>query len=150
MNNQGEITEDWADGTYAFRLSVKGILELEEKCGAPFGQIFSRLTSGLYAANDVIETIRIGLIGGGLDAATAKKLVDRYALPIASNYTIARTIILAAMFGFEAAPLGNPAAATGSEQPNASTPQSSQRTPARSASDPMNLDDIPFGNWPLQ
>lgn len=150
MNNQGEFTEAWADGTYTFRLTVKGILELEEKCSAPFGKIFTRLNSGQYAVNDIIETIRIGLIGGGMPAADAKKLVDRYAIPVSENYNIARLIVLASMFGFEAAPLGNQTAAAGNEQANASTPLHSPKTPSRSASDLMNLDDIPFGNWPLQ
>ena len=150
MNNQAELTEEWADGTYSFRLTVKGILELEEKCGVPFGKIFTRLTSGQYAVNDVVETIRIGLIGGGMAATDAKKLVDRYALPVAQNFNIARMIILAAMFGFEAAPLGNQEAAEGMDQSNDSTPQSSQKPPSKSELEPLNLDDIPFGNWPLQ
>jgi hypothetical protein len=150
MNHQAEVTLDWADGTYTFRLSVKGIIELEEKCGAPFGQIFTRLTTGLFAVNDVVETIRIGLIGGGMKPTEAKKLIDRYAMPVGDNQHLARAIIMGAMFGFEVSPLGNQKAATETESPNASTPPPLQRTPSRSASSPMSLDDIPFGNWPLQ
>lgn len=124
MNHRGEITTAWGDGEYTFRLTVAGAIELEEKCDAPFAVIFGRLNQGAFKINDVRETIRLGLIGGGLPAVDAKKLVDRYCEPLSENLNAARLVLAGLMFGFEAHPLGNqPAApATESESPNVSTP----------------------------
>jgi hypothetical protein len=148
MNNQGEVTAKWADGTYAFRLTVAGILELEEKCDAPFAVIFDRLSTGKFKVRDVIETIRIGLIGGGAPAAKAMTLVDRYGIPIVENVPIARLIIGGVMFGFEASPLGEAEAAGGTEaeSPNVSTPQTSMPPPSPLDAVLQAFESYPFGN----
>ena len=60
MNLRGEITTDWADGTYTFRLTLAGAIELESKCDSPIALIHARLVSGSYKISDVRETIRPG------------------------------------------------------------------------------------------
>lgn len=148
MNNQGEITTKWADGTYTFRLTVAGILELEEKCDAPFAVIFDRLSAGKFKLRDVTETIRIGLIGGGMPAAKALPLVERYGLPLVENAPIARLIVGAVMFGFEASPLGEDQAATtvAGESPNVSLPQTSMPPPSPLDAVLQAFETYPFGN----
>ena len=105
MSHKGDVTTEWADGTYTFRLTVAGILELEDKCGAGIAVIAARLISGTYSASDILEVMRIGLIGGGTSAVDAKKLVDRYALPMVENWPIAKAVIGGAMYGFEVSPI---------------------------------------------
>lgn len=124
MNHAGELTTEWGDGTYTFRLTVAGILELEDKCDAPIAVITGRVNAGAWKAIDIIETLRIGLIGGGTKPADAKKVVDRYALPLVENWAVARLVLGAALYGFEASPLGKDQAAP-TESPSASTPPSS-------------------------
>lgn len=75
----GEITQDFGDGTYVFRLTLGGIRELQDKakCGAP--EILLRLMFKKWWIDDVREIIRLGLIGGGgVKPVDALKLIDRY------------------------------------------------------------------------
>ena len=105
MSHRGDVTTEWADGTYTFRLTLAGIIELEDKCGAGIAIIAARLMSGTYGSADVLEVLRIALVGGGTSATDAKKLVDRYALPIVENWPIAKAVVGGAMYGFEVSPL---------------------------------------------
>lgn len=146
MNHQAEIDTDFGDGAYKFRLTVKQIIELEEKCGAPFAVIHARLWGGAYSANDVIETIRLGLIGGGLDPTQARKLVERYGVPFKYSYPVARAVIGAVMWGFEKSPLGKDQATPEATQ-SASMPPNSSVQPMPSASKGMSLDEFHSGNW---
>lgn len=127
-NLKAEVTTDWADGTYTFRLTVSRAIELEQKCGAPFGTVLRRLESGRdFYVNDVRETVRLGLIGGGTKPDDAVRLVRLYVdeRPLAENMPLARLILLGIMFGFEAAPLtGNREAAA---IPKRSTPRKSTK-----------------------
>lgn len=145
MNNQGEVTDKWGDGTYTFRLTVTGIIELEQKCDAPFAVIFGRLTSGTFKLNDIRETIRLGLIGGGLASSKALTLVENYIMPLSESLPLARAIVAGVMFGFEASPLGEAEAAPGAST-SASTPQPSTE-PLSSLESVLNdWDKSVFGN----
>jgi hypothetical protein len=146
MNHQAEAVIDFGDGEYLFRLTVKQIIELEEKCGAAFAVIQARLWNGLWTANDVVETIRLGLIGGGADPVKAKQLTDRYALPFQYSYPVARAVAGAVMWGFEKSPLGKDQAAPTTNQ-SASMPPNLSEQPASSESKGMSLDEFRFGNW---
>jgi len=120
-NLQGDVALEWADGTYSFRLTVNGAIELEQKCEAAIAVIAARIQSGVYSVADVRETIRIGLIGGGLKPEKAARLVKIYVdeRPLAESHAVARVVIGGLMFGFEAAPFAQAAPA---ESPSASSP----------------------------
>lgn len=155
-NVQGQVALDFGDGTYTFRLTVNGAIELEQKCDAPFTVVLNRLAAGAYKINDVREVIRLGLIGGGLDPTKALKVVRQYVddRPIAESWPVARAVLMGLMFGFEAEPLGDTASgeaeAATPESPNASTPPPSTETPASSASRLKSLIESRSGNSPLQ
>lgn len=151
MNNQGEITVTWGDGDYCFRLTVLGLIELEEKCSAPFSTVWQRVNLGAYGVNDVRETIRLGLIGGGMGPADALKLVRRYVddrmniVGMAEHVQLVRLILAGVMFGFGTFPLGNEEAAP-EASPSASTPPASPEPPASLESVLANWDRSAFGN----
>ena len=105
MSHRGDVTTEWADGTYTFRLTLAGIIELEDKCGAGIAIIAARLGQSLFSSTDVMETLRIALIGGGTSPVDAKKLVERYAMPFVANWSIAHAVVGGAMYGFEVSPL---------------------------------------------
>ena len=140
---KAQLEIDWADDTHTFRLTVSGILELEAKCDAPIGSIFQRMTEGSYKFHDIRETIRLGLIGGGMKDLDALKTVrlqidNRLGeVGLDAHYPIARMILMGTMFGFIAnpplAPAGEGAEA---ESPSDSTPQTSTRKRADLDSDP--------------
>jgi len=131
MNLRGETTLDWADGTYCFRLTLAGAIELESKCDAPIAIIHHRLVTGQYKVADLRETIRMGLIGGGLEPTQALKLVRTYVdeRPLSESWVIASVIMGGLFSGFEEHPISDPpeAASPKAANPSASTPPPSTR-----------------------
>lgn len=144
MNYKGEVTTSFGDGEYTFKLTVSGILELQDKCGAGFAEIYARALQGRWDARDVYEALRLGLIGAGMKPTEAKKLVDGYLLPLAESAPISRLVLSGVMFGFENSPVGKTEAAASAtaETTKVLTPQPSSETPASSGSAPMSLDEF--------
>ena len=102
MAVNGEVPLNWGDGEHKFNLAkLRCVLELEEKCNAGVAEILKRILEGTWRFNDLRETIRLGLIGGGASPDQAIRLTNRYCddRPWAESVEPARTIILSAMFG---------------------------------------------------
>lgn len=118
MARRAYIDAPFGDGQHRFRLGIGELEELQEKTDA--GPVFlqRRIVSDGRVA-DVRETIRLGLIGGGMAADAALKLVERYAVPGAWRECVllAAGIVTAALDGVEDEPPGKPGAeaATGGE-----------------------------------
>lgn len=96
-----KITRFIHDDDYDLCLHIGELIELSEvrDCGPP--AILSRLSEGAWFPQDIIETIRLGLIGGGLHPQQAKKLTER---AVQSGYlldyqTVALEALYAAMVG---------------------------------------------------
>lgn len=153
MNNHGRLETDWADGTYSFRLSINGAIELEQKCNAPFAEIVERVNAGKWSISDVRETIRLGLIGGGTEPVAALNMVRAYVddMPsgLAPNAAIALLILLGAMYGFNASPSKAAPEADRVESPDVSTPPKSSRKRGGLASVLETLTPSPSGNGQL-
>lgn len=107
-NVAAEIELAWADGTYLFALKLKQIEELQRLCGAGLGEIAQRLlVERRWRVSDVVETLRLGLIGGGLPAVRARELIETYVdgHPLAdprdpaNHLMTAQAVITAAYFG---------------------------------------------------
>lgn len=113
MSRNAEVTLDFAGGTYLFRLPIERLAELQEATGAGPWYIQWALeasalarTVGMAPPKDmvpsyVIEPIRLGLIGGGMEAVKALKLVRDYVGPgqLAENVALAYAILGAAIQG---------------------------------------------------
>ncbi|QYA12944.1 gene transfer agent family protein [Rhizobium sp. AB2/73] len=99
----------WAGGEHTFLLGLDLLRALEVKCDAGPMHILQRLSSGQWYVDDIIETIRLGLEGGGLPKDAARNLVKRYIghdEPLTSFVLLARTILMAALYGAEDDPPG--------------------------------------------
>ncbi|MBL4767648.1 MAG: gene transfer agent family protein [Rhodobacteraceae bacterium] len=95
---------DFAGENRRFYLSFGNILDLEEACGKTgFGAIYLRLSTHSYFVKDVYHTILNGLIGGGLKAVEARRLMDdRFdAMPMVERVELALNILMARMSGIE-------------------------------------------------
>lgn len=119
----------FADGEYLFDLKLPQLAELQEKRGPVF-EVYGRITQGCWVdpatgvtyadttkggayAEDLFETIRLGLIGGGrglvdgkeveVTPLTAKTLVERYChtRPLRESWAVARSVVLAKIEGYE-------------------------------------------------
>lgn len=127
MTPQTALELHFADGVYLFDLKLPQLAELEEKRGCGVFELYGRVLQGRYLvdtgvlglphegvayAADLIETIRLGLIGGGggmvddkeveVTALTAKKLVERYchSAPLREVWSTAAAILTARVEGF--------------------------------------------------
>lgn len=109
-------TAFFGDGEHEFALPIEQILELERITGAGFGAIYARCMAGQFQLRDLTETIRLGLIGGGLSPKQASGLVDAYAkpTPILELFELAADILEARWSGAPESEAPNAeAAATG-------------------------------------
>lgn len=101
MSRNAQVTFGWADGDHIFRLGIKELEELQEKtdCGPLF--LLNRITRGEWRVADLRDTIRLGLIGGGLDPFKAIELVKRYVddRPLSESVRPAQAILAAAILG---------------------------------------------------
>lgn len=117
----------FADGEYLFDLKLPQMAELQEKRGpifAVYGRVlkgrflvgdvtYADTTAGESNAEDLFETIRLGLIGGGrglvdgkevvVTPLTAKTLVERYChtRPLKESWSIAAAVLSARIEGYE-------------------------------------------------
>lgn len=108
MSRDARVELAWADGSgacedgkYAFRLGIKELRTLQEKCDAGPLQILRRLQTERWMIDDVREPIRLGLVGAGMPPSDALKLVVEHVdkRPIAENVLIAHAVVMVALYG---------------------------------------------------
>jgi len=161
MPGTSQLELEFADGTYIFSLKLPQILELQRVCDAGIFEIFGRVMRGRVMlgaesfglpqeaaarVQDVMETCRLALIGGGRgmvngeDAGVsdqrARQLVETYLhppVPLSKAWNLAATILLALVEGYDP-PEGqkkSPEKQEGGEgQDGSMTPPSSPTAPA--------------------
>lgn len=80
MSADASVTFEWADGEHTFRLAYGQIRELQEKTGVGPAKLYERLCDGSWMLEDILETLRLGLIGGEpkTEPLKHKQLVWRY------------------------------------------------------------------------
>jgi hypothetical protein len=78
----------WAGGEHSFRLGIGELRAIEQRSDAGCAVVLMRLLSQQWKIDDVINPIRLGLIGGGLPERDAQTAVDK-ALDVASLYSLA-------------------------------------------------------------
>ena len=99
---------EWADGTYEFALGWGALLELQDACNAGPFVVLARLAANQWMMQDISTTIRLGLIGGGLEPVKALRLVKDYveSRPPMENASFARGILEVSLMGAPEEPPG--------------------------------------------
>lgn len=147
MSRSAKIVLDWADGTYPFRLAIEQLAELQEKTDAGPWFVQWALSRMLISAQAnieppkdaspayVTETIRLGLIGGGMDPIKALKKVRTYvgAGHLTPNITYAFAILGAALQGVEEDEPEKPAAESETSEQSFPADESGSLTSTESA-----------------
>jgi len=98
----GQVEIEWGDGPHTFCIAKHAhAFELEDKCKSGVAEIYERIRDSKWHINDLRETIRLGLIGGGMKPLDALSLVKRYfdERPWAESINTALVILMAAMVG---------------------------------------------------
>jgi Phage tail tube protein, GTA-gp10 len=122
----------WAGGEHAFDLKIAHLRALQDKCDAGPQWILQRLMSKQWRVDDVIQPIRLGLEGGGMDKETARKLVKQHVedQPLTLSVLTAQTVLMLALFGPEDDPVGERQAGAGNA--------TQTRSPAESGGSPTS------------
>lgn len=101
----------WAGGEHSFLLTIDLLRALQDKCDAGPPVVLQRLATNAWRVDDVIQPIRLGLEGGGMDKMKARELVRRHVedRPLTESVMTAQAVLLAALFGAEDDPVGEAA-----------------------------------------
>lgn len=93
----------FGEGEHDFRLSPPLIEELERVLNAGIGTIVMRFMQGHFALRDLVEIIRLALIGGGMPDNQAQLLAGTYvaAQPLVASQILAADILGALWNGAE-------------------------------------------------
>lgn len=88
----------WAffgDAEYPFALTDAMIAELERITDTGVGALYMRTVAMQFSLADVVEIIRLGLIGGDMAPAKAMQLVETYARnrPMSETFPLALDIL---------------------------------------------------------
>src|SRR5262245_28288986 len=132
MAINGEVELTWGDGEHKFNIAIlKLTLELEENCKAGVAEIYYRISNGKWKWEDVRETLRLGLIGGGASPIQALRLINRYCdgRPWTESLLTAQAVLIAAMVGVPGDELGKKPEAERAKESQSTTPTGDSSVP---------------------
>jgi hypothetical protein len=67
----------WAGGEHDFALGIGELRALQQQCNAGPEEVLMRILDGKWRIDDLVQTIRLGLVGSGaFDAQASIALVD--------------------------------------------------------------------------
>ena len=117
MGRDASIELDFGPELQRFRLAWGQLSSLQEACDAGPYVILDRIMNGTWRMNDIRETIRYGLIGGGMTPSDALKLVREYVedRPPVENLMIAQAVLSAGLVGAPEEAVGEQDAASQTE-----------------------------------
>lgn len=67
----------WDGGEHNFRLGIGELRALQQATGVGPAFLMGRVISSQWFVDDLVETVRLGLIGGGMSEAEAKRLTSK-------------------------------------------------------------------------
>lgn len=122
----------WVGGEHEFALRLGQLRTLQDSCDAGPEQVFNRLRAGQWRVDDLIEPIRLGLIGSGSMSTEAAgpfvtKLFDQH--PRMDFKVTAIEILARALFGVEGDPVGEPEGVTPTAPENGGSAGSTETEP---------------------
>lgn len=92
----------FGDGEKLFAFPTRELIEeLERKTGHGVGALFRRFRTSDYSLSDVLQVVRLGLVGGGMAPADADRLVSVYGVgrPLSEVFAVSDGVITALFFG---------------------------------------------------
>jgi hypothetical protein len=101
VSRDGTVTLDFGGEERDFRLNIGRLRVLQERTDAGPLELIRRYESGAWKIDDLREPILQGLIGGGMDQASATRLVTQFfdGQPYLSFVRLAQAIVMVALVG---------------------------------------------------
>lgn len=129
------VYADFGPRRVKLQLNIAEIGELERACGAGIAEILIRFAMARFTIGDVRETIRYGLIGGGMARGEADALIAHVIdeSPLQTHVGIAEELVRASVYGVESAREPEPGNSEG--EGSASSATSPRSTQPESSSD---------------
>ncbi|MBB5723210.1 hypothetical protein FHS72_002847 [Loktanella ponticola] len=89
------FTGFFGDGEHSFALTDGMITELERLSEVGIGTLYTRAIGMQFSVADIVQTIRLGLIGSGMAPQQAMQLVETYAAnrPMSETFPLALDIL---------------------------------------------------------
>lgn len=117
----------WVGGEHDFALRIGELRALQDATDAGPEELFNRLRLGNWRADDLIQVIRWGLVGGGSMTASnagpmVTALVDLH--PILQFKLTALAVLKHALLGSEDDPVGEAGGVTATAPENGASPKS--------------------------
>ncbi len=103
MSRSASVTLLFGGEERLFRLGIKQLEAIDEKCDAGPMELIRRYVQGTWKVHDLREVIIQGLLGAGAAQAEASSVIRRYFddLPMGQFVPIAQAIVSAAVVGVE-------------------------------------------------
>ena len=104
MSRDGAVRFDWAGVERRFKLGIEQLANIQEACGASPVVVLRRLRNGEPRVMEPSIIIREGLLGGGTDPETVRRLVKEHCLspdfaPWGNSIVPATLILAAGLYG---------------------------------------------------
>lgn len=80
----------WAAGEHTFRFAIGELRALEKSCDSGVAVVLTRLMGSQFRVDDIVEVLRIGLMGGGMNERAAMQTIEK-AYPHANLYDLSVT-----------------------------------------------------------
>lgn len=122
MSRDASTVEDFATGSFQFRLAWGELEKLQEETNVGPYVVLDRLVSGRWHVGDISAVIRLGLIGGGEKPADAIRLVRQYVQerPPLESLWLAQKVLAVAVAGASEEIVGKKPEAANQTDPNLS------------------------------
>ncbi|WP_100960419.1 gene transfer agent family protein [Bosea sp. FBZP-16] len=99
-NRSGVVRGEWGGAMRRLRLAIGELEELQEATGVGAFTLTQRLAANDWRVADVRETIRLGLIGGGMGVESADRLIDSMStMDLRLGVPVAIIVLAAALTG---------------------------------------------------
>jgi tail tube GTA-gp10-like protein len=144
MSRNATVEQPFADGDYTFRLGFKELILLQEARDCGPLELLGRLNAVQWRVEDIAETIRIGLIGGGVEPRKALKLVRDYVQdrPPMESLALAIIVLSHAVAGAPDEPLGE-SSTLSPKAPTTATASNSTISPTEKSDGASSTGSVP-------
>lgn len=114
----------WAGGEHLFKLGLGQLRKVQEACDCGPAHLLNRLREQTWRVDDVVEPHRWGLVGGGMDIASANKLIKQYIedTPLLQHVLTAQAILMASLIGTADEEISGPKAQAATDSPEEKSP----------------------------